>query len=100
MHCMEKLLPQEILTFTKLSRISRNILQLLSLKKAPENLSVFSKLLDPSTCEERQRTVRNSPAVGKQERNRAEDKPSLQAALWLPVLLLNRFRRVRLCATL
>ena len=85
MHCMEQLLPQEMLTFPKISRISRNTLQLLSLKKAPEHPPGLSTLLDPSTCEERQSTVRNSPAAGKQGRDKAEDKPLLQSALWLPI---------------
>ena len=82
---MEKLLPQEMLTFPKISRISRNTLQLLLLKKAPEHPPGLSTLLDPSICEERQSTVRNSPATGKQGRDRAEDKPLLQSALWLPI---------------
>ena len=71
MHCMEKLLPQEMLTFPKLSRISRSTLRLLSLKKAPAHLSGLSRVLDPSTCEERQSTVRNSPATGKQGRGQS-----------------------------
>ena len=49
------------------------------------HLSGLSTLLDPSTCEERQSTVRNSSAAGKQERDRAEDKSSLQGTPWLPL---------------
>jgi len=82
---MEKLLPQDMLTFPKLSRIFRSTLRSLSLKKAPEHPPGISILLDPSTCEERQSTVRNSPVAGKQRRDRAEDKPSLQGTPWLPI---------------
>ena len=71
MHCMEKLLPQDMLTFPKLSRISHSTLQSLSLKKAPEHPPGLSTFLDPSTCEERQSTVRTSPAAGKQGRGQS-----------------------------
>ena len=63
MHCMEKLLPQKMLTFPKLSKISCNTLWLFSLKKAPAHLSGLSTLLDHSTCREKQSTVKTGPAI-------------------------------------